>query len=72
MTTQTITDFDVLTGETVTRPATAEEIESFEQVEAANAKEAAIKAKAEAAKEAAQAKLAVLGLTIDDLKALGL
>jgi hypothetical protein len=54
------------------RDATAEEIAAIEAGEA----EAAAKAEAEAlettAKAAAEAKLAALGLTADDLKALGL
>ena len=51
-------------------PPTQAEIDAaLEQVEA---DELAAKAKAEADKAAAQAKLAALGLTADDLKALGL
>jgi hypothetical protein len=56
----------------VVRDATAEEIA---EIEAHQAKEQArlaeIQAKAQA-KEAAQAKLAALGLTVEDLQALGL
>ena len=54
------------------RDATAEEIAFFEELKA---KETALKAEAEAkatAKTAAQAKLAALGLTVEDLQALGL
>lgn len=51
-------------------PPTQAEIDAaLEQVEA---DEIAAKTKAEADKAAAQAKLAALGLTADDLKALGL
>jgi hypothetical protein len=66
---------DVLTGETITRELTADELAwrakehestllTAEQLEA--------QAAAESAKIVAQAKLAALGLTTDDLKALGL
>ena len=66
---------DVATGETITRELTADELAwrakehestlpTAEQLEA--------QAVAEAAKITAQAKLAALGLTTDDLKALGL
>ena len=52
------------------KPPTQAEIDAaLEQVEA---DELAAKAKVEADKAAAQAKLAALGLTADDLKALGL
>ena len=54
------------------RDATAEEIAL---IEARRAEDLALQAEAEAkatAKEAAQAKLAALGLTVEDLSALGL
>jgi hypothetical protein len=63
---------DVTTGEEIIRDATDEEIAKFEQ-EVANA--VARKAEAEAkaqAKAVAESKLAALGLTTDDLRALGL
>jgi len=67
----------ILTGENVEIvPLTAEEIALLEQSRQATAAEnaalAAAEAAAEAAKEAAHAKLEALGLTADDLKALGL
>ena len=58
--------FDVLEGEA---PTQAEIDAAIEQVKA---DEITAKAKAEADKAAAQAKLEALGLTADDLKALGL
>ena len=60
------------TGEEIVRDANAEELAQME-LDAAN--EAARKAEAEAkaqAKSAAEGKLAALGLTTDDLRALGL
>ena len=60
------------TGEEIVRDATAEEIAQME-IDAANA--TAEKAEAEAkaqAKATAEGKLAALGLTTEDLKALGL
>jgi hypothetical protein len=60
------------TGEEIVRDATPEEI-AQKEIDAANA--AARKAEAEAkaqAKAAAEGKLAALGLTTDDLRALGL
>lgn len=67
---------DCSTGEQTVVPLTAEEIAANEaaaaQAEADRAEaEAQAQAKA-AAKASAQAKLAALGLTADDLKALGL
>jgi hypothetical protein len=72
MTKQTVTIHNVETGEVITREMNAEEL-ALETADKA-AYKAFIKEqeKAEAAKEAAQAKLAALGLTTDDLKALGL
>ena len=63
---------NAVTGEVTERPYTAAEIAEVEaeQVEAEKRLEAMNKADAD--KEAAQAKLAALGLTADDLKALGL
>ena len=70
--TYTITDYDSITKETIERKANADEIA---QIESLQAKVVANKAEAEAkaaAKQAAQAKLAALGLTVEDLQALGL
>ena len=72
MTKLMITTHNVETGEIAEREATAEEIAQQEIDEAAfELRQAEIKTKAEA-KEAAQAKLAALGLTVEDLQALGL
>jgi ABC-type iron transport system FetAB permease component len=66
---------DVVTGETTTRELTAEELTwraKEHESTLPTAEQLAAQADALAAKEAAQAKLAALGLTADDLKALGL
>ena len=67
---------NVETGEETLIDLTPEEVAEFEVgVKALQDEKAEIKAKIksdEAAKAAAEAKLAVLGLTTDDLKALGL
>ena len=63
---------DLSTNEIVDREMNDAEFAQFETDQAAQAIEAAAKAEAEAAKVAAQAKLSALGLTADDLKALGL
>ena len=67
---------NVETGEVIERPLNAEEI-AQQKIDEANyaAAEALFKAEAEAkaqAKAAAEGKLAALGLTTEDLKALGL
>lgn len=54
------------------RDATAEEIAEIEAIRAESARKAAEEQSKVEAKEAAQAKLAVLGLTVEDLQALGL
>lgn len=54
------------------RDATAEEIAEIEAIRAEVAAKAAEEQSKVEAKEAAQAKLAVLGLTVEDLQALGL
>lgn len=60
------------TGEEIVRDMTDVELAEYEAFQAA-AEQAVEDAKAaEKAKETAQAKLAALGLTVDDLKALGL
>jgi FMN-dependent NADH-azoreductase len=63
---------NVTTGEIQQIDLTAEEIAVVEADEAAAVAEAQAKAKTEADKAVAQAKLTALGLTADDLKALGL
>jgi hypothetical protein len=60
------------TGEEIVRDANAEELAQMEKDAASWAAELVAKAEAEAKKAAAEAKLAALGLTADDLKALGL
>jgi hypothetical protein len=68
--------YDHATGETIVRDMTANEQKEHDaQIALSAAKKAAdaqAVAEAEAAKESAQAKLTALGLTADDLKALGL
>ena len=54
------------------RDATADEIAEIEAVRAEVAAKAAEEQSKVEAKEAAQAKLAALGLTVEDLQALGL
>ena len=60
------------TGEIVVREMTKEEIEQEKASVAAYAPVIAAEEAKAAAKEAAQSKLEALGLTADDLKALGL
>jgi hypothetical protein len=60
------------TGEQIVREMNAEELAQHAKDQAEAAEKAAKKAEAEAAKEVATAKLTALGLTTDDLKALGL
>lgn len=66
--------FDATTGETsdVKRDMTAAEIADYEAAIAKAAAAAQAEAETAAKKAAAEAKLAALGLTIDDLKALRL
>jgi hypothetical protein len=56
----------------VDRPMTDAEIAELKELQANAAIQLKAKQDAEAAKEAAKSKLEALGLTIDDLKALGL
>ena len=67
-------EFNVETGEEIftEREETAPEVAEREAFEARIALLAQAEAEAKAAKESAQIKLAALGLTADDLKALGL
>ena len=67
-------DFNIQTGEeTITeRDETAVETKERLERESETAKRTAAQAEADSAKFAAQAKLEALGLTTDDLKALGL
>jgi hypothetical protein len=68
--------YDVETGETIERDETAEQISLrqaiLDKYLADTAQREALQAETDAAKAIAQAKLAALGLTTDDLKALGL
>jgi len=67
-----ITEYNCETGIETTRDATTEEVAQMQLDAAAYAaRKAQAEAKAEA-KTAAQAKLAALGLTVEDLQALGL
>jgi hypothetical protein len=66
-----ITIHDCITGETITRDLTADEIAQHEADEAQTIKDAAAKAKADADKQAArQTVLDKLGLTADEITAL--
>ena len=67
-----ISEYNHLTQETIIRDATPEEIEQ-RKIDNANAEARKAEAEAKAqAKTAAEGKLAALGLTTDDLRALGL
>jgi hypothetical protein len=72
MTKPIVTIHNVETNEIEVREMNAKEIAELEANKKAGDAVKAAEAKLEAAKEAAQAKLAALGLTTDDLKALGL
>jgi hypothetical protein len=67
-------EFNALTGEeTITeRDETPQEVAEREAYEAEAARLASLQAEVDAAKATAQAKLSALGLTTEDLKALGL
>ena len=67
--TRQITIHNATTGEITIRDLTADEIKAQEDF---NKEQIALKAAKEKAKADAEAKLAALGLTPDDLKALGL
>ena len=72
MTKPTIKIVNAQTGEEVIRDMNADELAQWEIDKAKSVERAAKEAQAEAAKESAQLKLEALGLTTDDLKALGL
>jgi hypothetical protein len=63
---------DIATDEVIDREMTDAEYADFIEVQEKDTADAQAQVKAEADKAAAQAKLAALGLTTDDLKALGL
>ena len=67
-----ITIHNAVTDELETREMNDAEFDAYQAEVAAFQAEAEAKAQAEADKASAQAKLAALGLTTDDLKALGL
>ncbi len=72
MTKPTIKIINAETGEEIEREMNAAELQQFEK-DKANSQAAAVEAEARAgSKAAAQAKLAALGLTVEDLQALGL
>jgi hypothetical protein len=64
--------FDITTNTTIDREMTDEEYAIWSKDSAEAAERCALIKKAEDDKASAQAKLAALGLTADDLKALGL
>ena len=75
MTTPTVLEVDCSTGVSIERPMTAEEITAMQERQAAfeaqqATEEAAAAAKA-TAKASAEAKLAALGLTPEEISALG-
>jgi uncharacterized membrane protein YqiK len=72
MTKPMVREHNVTTDEVIDREMTDAEYAEYQANQVADAKAAELQAKAEADKAAAQAKLEALGLTIDDLKALGL
>jgi phosphopantetheinyl transferase (holo-ACP synthase) len=72
MTNNKVTFLDLESNEFIERDMTAEEIAQYEKDQADAQKEMQIKSQAAAKKAAAEAKLAALGLTAEDLKALGL
>jgi len=72
MTKPTVKIVNAETGEEIMRDMNAEELAQWEIDKARSVERAADEAAAVSAKEVAQAKLAALGLTTDDLKALGL
>ena len=67
-----LTIHNVQTGEIIKREMTAAEKAVFEAEAKAYADKEAAKVQAETDRAAAQAKLEALGLTVNDLKALGL
>jgi len=68
----TIKIVNVTTGEETEREMNADELAQYKKDELQDAQKLEAETTAEAAKTAAQAKLAALGLTADDLKILGL
>ena len=67
-----VKEHNVETGEIIEREMSAEELAEYDNAQLEAEATATKQAEVKAAKAAAQAKLAALGLTTDDLKALGL
>jgi hypothetical protein len=67
-----VKEHNVETGEIIEREMNAEELAQYENDQIEAKAIAAKQAETQAAKEAAQQKLSALGLTTEDLKALGL
>lgn len=72
MTKPIIREHNIETNEIIDREMTDAEFAQYENELAKEAERIALLEQAKLAKEAAQAKLAALGLTTEDLKALGL
>jgi uncharacterized membrane protein YqiK len=72
MTKPIVLEHNVETNEVIEREMTDVEYAEYQKQQEAIAKSAELQAKAEAEKAKATAKLEALGLTADDLKALGL
>ena len=72
MTKPQVQEINALTGEIIVRDYTVAELAEVEKAIEQKEIAKALKASAVAKKAAAEAKLAALGLTSDDLKALGL
>jgi hypothetical protein len=68
----TITIHNVVSGEIITREMDADELAAYEINKENIAKEKQLEAQNIVKRETAESKLATLGLTADDLKALGL
>ena len=65
-------EINATTGEEILRDMTVDEQKSYDMLMSAQKAKDATEAQADTAKAEAQAKLQALGLTTDDLKALGL
>lgn len=65
-----VTEIDAITGTVIQRDYTPEELEQRAKDAVVRAEREAEEAAAQAAKESAQAKLAALGLTADEIAAL--
>jgi hypothetical protein len=72
MTKPQVQEIDALTGEIIVRDYTVAELAEVEKAIEQEEVVKALKAEAVAKKAAAEAKLTALGLTTDDLKALGI